>query len=84
MEKFMNFLKSWGGYTLVAIFAALLVVLFIISECKNDSAFLRIIYGILTLCPVGALLPWLTKRGLDNAKNRPINRLSYEKTTSRG
>jgi hypothetical protein len=63
-----DFIKEWGTFILVALFAAILVVLFIISECKTDSSFLRIIYGILTLCPVGAMLPWLTKRGLDNVK----------------
>lgn len=63
-----EFIKEWGSFILVALFAATLVVLFIISECKTDSAFLRIISGILTLCPVGAMLPWLTKRGLDNVR----------------
>lgn len=68
MERFTQFLKSWGGYTLVAIFAAALVLLFIISECKNDSAFLRIIYGIPTLMPAGMLLAWLCKRGIEKTK----------------
>lgn len=63
-----EFIKEWGTFILVALFAAILIVLFIISECKNYSTFLRIICGILTLCPVGAVLPWLTKRGLDNCK----------------
>lgn len=64
----MNFLKSWGGYTLVTIFAAALVLLFIISECKNDSAFLRIIYGIPTLMPAGMLLAWLVKKGVEKSR----------------
>lgn len=64
-----DFIKNWGTFILVTLFVALLLVLFIISECKTDSSFLRIIYGILTLCPVGAVLPWLTKRGLDNVKD---------------
>lgn len=68
MTKFMSFIKEWGTFILVCVFVALLLVLFIISECKNDSTFLRIICGILTLCPTGAVLPWLTKRGIDNMK----------------
>ena len=69
MERFTQFIKSWGGYTLVAIFAAILVVLFIISECTTSTAFLRIIYGIPTLMPAGTLLAWLCKRGIEKIKN---------------
>ena len=68
MKRFTDFIKNWGGFIALCLIDIALIALFIISECKTDSAFLRIIYGILTLCPVGALLPWLTKRGLDNSK----------------
>ena len=68
MERFIQFLKSWGGYTLVAIFEALLVVLFIIAECTTSTAFMRIIYGIPTLMPAGILLAWLCKRGIEKTK----------------
>ena len=68
MNKFIDFLKNWGGVCLVGALCLVLLILFAVSQYTTNSAFMRIIYGILTLCPVGALLPWLTKRGLDNCK----------------
>ena len=68
MAQFTEFIKKWGAFVAALAFVALMVVLFIISECKTDSAFLRIITGISTLCPAGAVLPWITKTGLDNTQ----------------
>lgn len=69
MTKIIDFLKTWGVYILVCIFLALLIVLFIISESKNDSSFLRIIYGLATLLPSGAIIPWLVKKGIEKGKD---------------
>ena len=64
-----EFIKTWGPLMVVGLSQALLVVLFIMSEAKNDSAFLRVLTGIGTLLPVGALLPFVIKEAINNTKN---------------
>lgn len=68
MKKIKDVIKNWGTFILVALFAAILIVLFIISECTTNTAFMRIIYGIPTLMPAGMLLAWLCKRGIEKTK----------------
>lgn len=60
-----DFIKEWGTFILVALFAAILIVLFIISQAKTDSTFLRVLTGLGTLLPVGALIPFLIKKALN-------------------
>jgi hypothetical protein len=68
MEAIKQFIKSWGGYTLMAILGAILVILFIVAECTTSTALMRIIYGIPTLMPAGIILAWLIKKGVAKSK----------------
>lgn len=61
-----NSIKTWAPLIITALIQALLVVLFIISEAKTDSTFLRVLTGLGTLLPVGALIPFLIKETLNN------------------
>ena len=63
-----EFIKTWGALMVVALIQALLLVLFVMSEAKNDSAFLRILTGIGTLLPVGALIPFVINEAIKNTK----------------
>lgn len=49
MKGFTDFIKNWGGFIALCLIDIALITLFILSECRCDSAFLRILTGLATL-----------------------------------
>ena len=49
MKRFIDFIKNWGGFIALCLIDIALITLFILSECRCDSAFLRILTGFATL-----------------------------------
>ena len=58
MSNFINFCKQWGGVCLVGALCLVLLILFAVSQYTTNSAFMRIIYGIPTLVPIGIAIPY--------------------------
>ena len=62
MNKVIEFIKKWGWLCLTGIGSLILLITFAASEYSVNSAFLRIIYGMLTLVPVGITIPFAANR----------------------
>lgn len=49
MKQIADFFAKWGGFIALCLIDVALLALFILSECKCDSALLRIATGLATL-----------------------------------
>ena len=49
MKRITDFIAKWGGFIALCLIDVALLALFILSECKGDSALLRIATGLATL-----------------------------------
>lgn len=57
MKRFTEFLTTWGGFIALCLVTLTLIALFILCECRCDSALLRILagFGTMPLAGVGVL-----------------------------
>ena len=49
MKRIADFIAKWGGFIALCLINVTLLALFILSECKCNSALLRIATGLATL-----------------------------------
>ena len=55
MKKIKDFINAWGSFIALCLIIATLLAAFIAIECACESAFLRILGGVLTMMPCGIL-----------------------------